>query len=105
MKIDAWTGLGALEEGLGSHFVSQSCLGQKQRPGGQNVYASGLPFGVPFSTFSVIFRFFCYVLFLTLRFGGYQDQFFMEFGQLVCSSLEVVFQKFLDCRQIREMSL
>ena len=73
--------LGALGGGLGDHFGSQGCLGQQKKPGGQNVYASGLTFGAPFSGFSVIVRCFRCAFFSSLHFGGYQDRFLMDFDK------------------------
>ena len=79
MKIDAWTGLGALEGGLGSHFVSQSCLGQKKEARRLKCVRLWAPiWGSIFGISRYFSMFFC-ALFSSLHFGGYQDRFLMDF--------------------------
>ena len=90
MKIDAWTGLGALEGGLGSHFVSQSCLGQKKEARRAKCVRLGAPI---WGSIFDIFRdcsMFLLRSFSSLRFGGYQDRILMDFDMFVVSFLEVV---------------
>ena len=91
MKIDAWTGLGALEGGLGSHFVSQSCLGQKKEARRAKCVRLGAPiWGSVFDMFHDFSMVWC-VLFSSLHFGGYQDRFLIDFDRLLGLCLEVFF--------------
>ena len=56
MEIEAWTGLEVSWRSLGSHLGSRGGLAQKKKTDDHKMTASRLPFGGPFSSFSLIFQ-------------------------------------------------